>query len=323
MQSSTRTRLILATSLMSTGLFVLVGSLGLGMAFLFLCTLPILTLGLHKQHTGDRQAPWAAAFLSGLGISALAGPMAGGVYLAVYGLPSAMFCHFVRRWHHVHLVSQQGEAHLRLWYPVGLAMLQLAVYGCAAMALLALTMSYGDTSLPQTIVGSIEEQVKEMKEQYGVSLIVDTQQLAFMVCGFMGWMWGMMLWLHAMLAHRMLARKEHAERPHLFVTPFPLPAWLLSLLAICALASLIASPTLAFLGKACLLLLMLPYAFLGASLMHHASQTWPNRKFFLIFIYGGIVVMFWPAFILCGMGFWHHLKNLNKHLPDDRTSSRS
>ncbi len=81
---------------------------------------------------------------------------------------------------------------------------------------------------------------------------------------------------------------------------FAMPGWMLALLAICALASLIGSESMSFLGKSTLISLMLPYFFLGAALLQETSKTWPSRRFFLFFIYFIIFAQFWPALILAG-----------------------
>jgi hypothetical protein len=94
-------------------------------------------------------------------------------------------------------------------------------------------------------------------------------------------------------------------------------------MGICALASLIGGESMMFLGRACLIILLLPYFFLGLSLVHFSTLSWPNRRFFLFFVYLLILALLWPAFVLSGAGLWHQLKTLNKHLPPGGTSSRS
>jgi hypothetical protein len=92
---------------------------------------------------------------------------------------------------------------------------------------------------------------------------------------------------------------------------FEIPSWMLTLLAISALATLIGSPSMAFLGKSTLLTLMLPYFFLGCTLMHRACKTWPNSRFFLFFVYFLAFTQFWPVLILAAVGLWYQIKGLS------------
>ena len=57
--------------------------------------------------------------------------------------------------------------------------------------------------------------------------------------------------------------------------------------------------------------MMLPYFFLGCTLMHRACKTWPSSRFFIFFIYFLIFTQFWPVLILAFLGLWHQIKSLS------------
>ncbi|MBY0407462.1 MAG: hypothetical protein K2Q01_07200, partial [Rickettsiales bacterium] len=125
------------------------------------------------------------------------------------------------------------------------------------------------------------------------------------------WLWCIMLYAHGWLATRMLAKKGRALRPDFAVSTFPIPLWMLQLLAICALASLIGSDSMRFLGKASLISLMLPYFFLGAAVLREMTGNWPNPRFFLFFVYFMVFTQFWPALIVAALGMWRQIKLLS------------
>ena len=197
---------------------------------------------------------------------------------------------------------------------------------CYGNILLAITTAFFATqevNLPQYIFQNIQQEIVPLIKDSGIDFNAITQDISFMSCGFLVWLWCIILLANAWIANNMLAKKSLAKRPNLVITPFPMPYWLLSLMAIWALASLIGGESMRFLGKSSLIILLLPYFFQGIALLHTNSKNWANRRFFLFFIYFSIALSFWPVLIIAGSGVWLHIKTFNKHLSSGGNSSKN
>jgi len=289
----------LIAGLLSGGLFLAVFASGLGFIFMFLPTLPLFAVGLSKQP----QLALTGALIAGALVALVAGSPSGLLFLLFLGLPAwylakeSLLC--------------RGSPSARQWMPVGLILTHLTLCGCAAVAVVTLFYAAQPGGLPHMLSQNIHEAFADLQDEYGDVIDALAARWSFLVFSITLWLWGIALYAHAWLVNRVLAAKNRQLRPDFRIDVFPMPQWMLSLLAICAVASLIGGPSLSFLGKSTLISLMLPYFFLGAALMHAASPTWPSRRFFLFFIYFMVFAQFWPALILSGIGLWHQIKHLS------------
>jgi len=299
--------LTLIAAALASGLFLAVLASGLGFIFMFLPTLPLFVIGLGKQ---PRLALIAALIASAL-IGLAAGPSIAILFIVFFGLPSWYLANHSLLW--------RSDGTGRQWMPVGTILTQLTLYACATVALITLFYASQPGGLPQLLSQNIHEAFSDLQGDYGDVIDMLAGRLSFLVFSIAVWLWGLALYAHAWLANRLLSAKGHNLRPNFAIDVFHMPGWMLTLLAICALASLIGSPSMSFLGKSTLISLMLPYFFQGAALMHAVCRTWLNRRFFLFFVYFMMFALFWPALILSGVGLWHQIK----HLSADKTSSKS
>lgn len=300
--------LIAATSLLCCGLFVLTFGLGLPFFFLFLPSLPLFSLGLGKHAQHALASVVGAALLIGI----VTGPASAVVFFTLLGIPCWYIVSESMRFRH------HTGTHSREWMPIGSVFLKLTLAACVFMAFIVLYYSLqpeGITAmLAKSIASSLAQLPDEFKEPALQELVIKlANQLSFLVFAGTFWMWALMLYGHAWLAHRSLHKRGLAPRHDFSVHLFPLPAWLLPLLGICALASIIGSPSMQFLGKSVLISLMFPYFLYGAALMHKASQKWPNRTILLFFIYVTVLSFCWPALVISGAGLWHQIKHLPPH----------
>jgi hypothetical protein len=297
----------LIAAFISSALFLLILGLGLGFLFMFLPALPLLTLGLGK----NARLTLIAMLASVLMVFAGGNLPAALLYLFFLGLPS---CYVVKEG----LLSRPGAGSERQWYPVGLILTHLTIYACIFVALMCAYYSR-EGGMALILSQHIREAFSELEGDYGEVVDMLAENLSFMVFAITIWLWGMAFYAHGWLAQRVLKQKHMQQRPGFALLPFTLPGWMISLLAICALASLIGSPDLAFLGKSTLMSLLFPYFLSGAALLHAASKNWPSRGFFIFFIYFTIFTLFWPALIIAGWGFFEQIK----HLSATGTSSKS
>jgi hypothetical protein len=226
------------------------------------------------------------------------------LFLLFLGLPAWYFSKESLRW--------RGSPEARQWMPVGLIITRLTLAACVAVVLMTLYYATQPGGLPQMLSENIHEAFIDLHEDYGDIIDMLANQWSFLVFATTIWLWGLALYAHAWLVGRFLTASHRQVRPDLAVEVFVLPHWLPSLLAICALASLIGSNNMSFLGKSTLISLLLPYFFQGCALMNLASKKWPSRRFFLFFVYFMIFAQFWPALILAGVGLCHQIKHLSE-----------
>jgi len=299
----------IATAFLASLLFLAIAGSGLGFLFIFLPCIPFFLLGFAFSPRLILQA----GLISSLLISILTGNLIASIlFFMAFAIP----CWFSSRllsWHY-DIKLGDNQPILRLWYPVGLVILDLAVYACAVLAIATAFYATQEINLPQLLAADIKEQINLMQKQYDMAIDIVPQSLSFMLCGFFAWLWVIAVWAHAWIANYALNKQKITNRPSLAIHPFPIPNWLLTLMSICALASLIGGESMRFLGKSSLIILLLPYFFQGAALLNLSTQKWVNQRFFLFFVYFSIATLFWPAFILSGIGLFNHIKILNKHL---------
>jgi len=295
----------LAAGLLSSGLFLAAASLGLGIFFLFIATLPIFASGLR----GETSTSLVAGPIGFVPVCLLAGVDAGLMYWLYLALPS---WYLARR----SLLFQQDGSDTR-WFPLGLPLLQLAIMGMVTIALMTAYYAGSDGGIMGIISQQLTTGFDTMDPEMSVMLQQVAEHWSFLIFGLTVWMWALLLYAHLWAANRLIGLKK--IRPFVAIYVFDMPRWVLSLLAICALASIIGSPSMQFLGKSALICLMLPYFLLGCALMHAASSTWPSRRFFLFFVYFMILAQFWPALVLSGWGFFYQIKSLSGGVPSARS----
>jgi hypothetical protein len=276
-------------------LFIAVLALGLGFLFLFLPTLPFFWLGLKGNPKSALLASVIAAVLAG-GLTHLS---LGVFILFALGLPAFYISQLA-------LLSRGA-----VWFPIGLIWTRLAYYSSAIMVFIVLYYAARGASFEQLVSEYLRAAFSNVEVEYKEAVTTLTRNWLFLIFSMSIWIWGIALYGHAWLVNRLLKNRQKNIRPDFAVTPYLPPNELLFLLGLCAFASLAGSPPLAFLGKTLLVGLLLPYLFLGASLMHQTTQNWPTRRLFLFFIYFMTLAAFWPALILAGMGLIHHIKHLS------------
>ncbi len=262
---------------------------------------------------GQLKTSLMGGILGSVPISLLAGADAGLIYLLYLALPC---CYLAQR----ALLCHKQESGGLTWYPPALALLQISLVGMITIALMTIHHASAEGGIMGVISQQVEAGFADMEPEMSAMVKQLASHWSFLIFGLTVWMWVLLLYGHLWAANRLI--KTNRLRESVAIEPFAMPGWVLSLMAICALASLIGSPSMQFFGKASLVCLMLPYFLLGCALMHAASKSWPSRGFFLFFVYSIIITQFWqlwPLMILSAYGFFHHMKSLS----GGSTSARS
>lgn len=304
---------VFITGVVTALLFICILILGLGFIFMFLPTLPLFYLGLQ----GNRQAPLRAAALATAIIVLSTGISSAIVFFLFFALPTCHIINLSMRWR----LAEDGVS--KEWFPVAYIFTNLALYAAAFIAVITLYYYSTPGGLPEIMGQNIRETFKDLGSEYTEVVELMARDWSFFVFPVTIWLWAIGLFVHAWLANRLLAKNKLNQRPDFSMQVFAMPSWMLYLLALSALASLIGSASMQFLGKACLITLLLPYFFLGAALTHRSSQQWPSRKFFLLFLYFMMFTQLWPALVMAAVGIGYQVKNLNKRLPRGGSSSNN
>ncbi len=315
---------ILVTAIMSAVIFIAVFSFAPDFILIFLSTIPLLAAGLSKNPTIALKSGVIATVLIGLFVAdeyPTYSIITAALFFSVFVLPCWYICD--RLLHHFDIKLSDSLPYIRIWYPVGLITIYMAIYGCILLAIVTAIFATQDTNLPKFITQTIEQSLAIFSEKYGVTVEYPSESFSFILSGAMVWLWCVFFLAYAWAINRLLIKKNIARRPAITLSAFPIPNWLLTLMSICAIASLIGGESMRFLGKSSLIILLIPYFFQGIFMIHASTINFPNRRVFLIFLYFLIATSFWLPLVVAGVGLWHHIKTFNKHLSSGGSSSKS
>jgi len=315
---SDNTQSILLSALLSAIIFLLILKAGLDFILMFLCVIPLLAAGLSKSPKIALQAGALATVPIAI-ITGSAGAMT--MFYLLFALPSWYICHMAMRYYDVRISPTIPP--IRLWYPIGLITMYLALYGVTLLSIVTALMATEEENLPQSMLKPSEDVISFLGSNYDIQVALSAQSISFLVISSSIWMWCLLMLFYTWFTNRSLARRNMAKRPSISLTVFSLPHWMLSLMGICILAAGIGGESMSFLGKSSLLILLIPYFFQGLAMLHYYMRNWSNKLIYLFILYLIIILFVWPILLVSGIGLWNHIKILNKHLSSGGTSSKS
>lgn len=264
--------------------------------------LPVILVGLTLGLTGSLVAALSASVVSGV----IAGMLAAVLYAVVQAGPALIV---VRQ----ALLSRQADGRTE-WFPPGLLLGQLTV-GAALAIVFAFLLYAGE---PGGLIGEVETFLAVAMSEIGViaagdPLPPDLTGLAYLFPGLMASSWLLMTSLNGVLAQSVAVRLGRNLRPAPAYSELELPPWLWIAVAIAAGLSLLGGST-GFLGGALLMVLAVPYLFLGLAVAHHAARRWPHRRAALFALYACLVLLGWPALLVVLLGFIEDWAKLRQRL---------
>jgi hypothetical protein len=270
-----------------------------GMLLVYFAQLPVLFAGLTLGLTGSGIAVVGASVMIGfmVGIAAALG------YALLHAVPAVFTVRQVllRR-------DDQGQTE---WFPIGLLLTQLTVLAGLGVVLAFVLLGSEPGGLP----GFIEQHLREGLTELGLldegaAPSPDLARLAAVIPGFTASSSLLMVMVNFMLAQLLAARVGWARRPMPEFDRLELPGWLWPGIALAALLVLLGG-IIGDLGWSLLIVLVVPYLFLGLALVHVLVRRWPRPGLALGAIYGAMILLGWPILVVLLLGFvedWAHLR---------------
>jgi hypothetical protein len=191
------------------------------------------------------------------------------------------------------------------WYTPGEAVCWLSILVSVMLLVASFAgLNSGHESLSALISDSLDQILKTMVPNWEPdqrSQIINL--MVPMFPGTVGVSWLIMIIINGILAQNILCRLKKAIRPTPSYMDFILPSWISwPLIASCTLA-LLGTGELEYIGRNLVLILTLPFFFLGLAVIHTwASRLQSGSKIFLFFFYFALILSNWTALIVAGVG---------------------
>ena len=109
--------------------------------------------------------------------------------------------------------------------------------------------------------------------------------------------------LQGVLAQALAVRLGWNRRPSAAFSELELPGWLWPAIGVAALLAVIGDGGIGFLGRALLIVLVVPYLFLGLAVIHALARRWPHRRLALGLFYLSVMLLGWPLLAVLLLGF--------------------
>jgi hypothetical protein len=203
--------------------------------------------------------------------------------------------------------TDQGKTE---WFPAGLLLTQLTLLAGAGVILAFLLLGSEPGGLPGFIEAHLREGLSALGLLDEAAAAPDLARLAAVIPGFTASSSLLMVMINFMLAQLLAVRTGWARRPTPNFERLELPGWLWPGIAVAAVLVL-AGGIIGDLGWSLLIVLVVPYLFLGLALVHVVVRRWSRPGLALAAIYGAMILLGWPILLVLLLGFvedWAHLR---------------
>jgi hypothetical protein len=287
--------------LISSSLFLALSSGMPGMVLLaYFIQLPLLFVGLSLGLAASVIAAGSAILVCSL----IAGVVAAALFALVQAVPAVMVIRQA-------LLSRQQDGKVE-WYPPGLVLAQLATF-----AALCITASYlvllghpgGLQGVLSDFIGATLAELSGVEAEAAPS--PELGRWMFLFPGLMAASWLVMVVVNGVLAQALAVRLGWNRRPSPALSELELPGWLWPAIGVAALLAVLGDDGLGFLGRSLLIVLVVPYMFLGLAVIHAFARRWSHRRLALTIFYGGVMLLGWPLLAILLLGFvedWAHVR---------------
>ncbi|WP_029006781.1 DUF2232 domain-containing protein [Azospirillum halopraeferens] len=290
---NTAPAIALAGGLASALLYVSVLSGGFGALILvYLAPLPLFVSGL-----------WF-----GFGAVAVAGAVAGGVVLLATGSPVATLGYAATGVLPALVVVRQAllarpaaDGGIE-WYPPGHLLIGLTGLGVAAFLVAVLLAAGEPGGLEELIRGMVREVAGLFGPEGEAPPPDEALGFASAMPGIMAASWLLMTIVNATLAQGLLMRFGRNRRPPMRLADLELPQWAPPAFAVAVLAAMVLPGTAGFVALNVAIILGLPFAFAGLSVVHVFAERQRSRTALLVGFYLFLFLFGWPIVLMVGLG---------------------
>jgi hypothetical protein len=272
-----------------------------GMVLLaYFIQLPLLFVGLSLGLAASVIAAGSAILVCSL----IAGVVAAALFALIQALPAVMVIRQA-------LLARRQDGKIE-WYPPGLVLAQLTTF-----AALCITASYlvllghpgGLQGMLSDFIGSTLAELGGAET--GAAPSPELSRWMFLFPGLMAASWLVMVVVNGVLAQVLAVRLGWNRRPSPALSELELPGWLWPAIGVAALLAVLGDDGPGFLGRSLLIVLVVPYMFLGLAVIHAFARRWSHRRLALAVFYGGIMLLGWPLLAVLLLGFvedWAHVR---------------
>ncbi len=229
------------------------------------------------------------------------------IFVIAYAVPPLMVVRFA-------LLNRMVEDGTTAWYPPGLLLSWIALYGIVAFTAAAVFTGTGTGGLRAEISGYVDTMrgliVEQAQSSASVDQVFATVKLIFPFIVTTWWM--VIMVVNGILAQRMLERRGWNKRPGPDLRTTALPLWPAGVLVAATVAALLGSGWLEFLGSNIALILCVPYFFVGLAVLHTVSAAWSSKKAILFAAYVLLLLFSWTAVVVAGIGVLEHWTGLRE-----------
>ena len=202
------------------------------------------------------------------------------------------------------LLNRKSENSEREWYPPGLLLVRLVFYTLVISALALIAIWYAGSG----IENAFENGIKALAVHMGATsqtapMVALLRDYASYIPGIVALSWIIMVVVNAALGQLLAVKTGHALRPSPNFGDLWLPAWCMPALAVVFVLSFIASENAAYLANTALVLLALPFLFLGLAVVHKFVARLGKPSLMLSILYISLILFSWPlVLVLVALG---------------------
>lgn len=288
------TLLAAAAGLLSAALLLSspLGLLGI-LAFQF-APLPLFAAGLGLGLAGAGIASLASAIV----VSVAGGWDAALFYAGVHVIPVLLVVRFA-------LLSRSADDGGTEWYPPGLLLAWITLYGAGGFFALAVFAGTGAEGLQEMISGYVDgfRGILVQSEEAGARVDRLFASIKSVFPFLMTCWWLILMSVNGVLAQKYLARRGWSRRPSPDLRAIALPEWLAGVVVAAAAVALVGSGWLGFVAVNIVLILCVPYFLVGLAVLHSVSAGRAGRTAVLCTAYLVLLLFGWTALLVAGVGF--------------------
>ncbi len=286
-----------SATLHMSGRWSLIGGLFLAL----LAPLPLFAVGLGL----GAGAAVTAAFTALIAIGAVSDLRPALVFLSAEALPALIVIRLA--------LLGRPDAHGKTeWYPPGLLLTWIALYGAGAFVAVAIFTGTGPQGLEALIATFVEGLRGLVAESQRNSPRVNEllRSITSVFPFLLGTWWIFSMAINGVLAQKFLCARGLNRRPADDLRTLVLPQWLAVVVVAAAVVALLGSDWLGFMALNIALILCVPYFLVGLAVLHWVVKSWRAKKPILFALYATLMFLGWPALVLLGLGFAEHWMNL-------------